>query len=139
MNDSIFAPILLLVGLTFAVLVLMYIRRIGEIFEKRVHLQSLADSNVANNRLTRVSAADNFRNLFEVPVLFYVICLILYATSNVSQSQLTLAWVYVVLRVLHSVVHVTYNKVLHRWLLYIASTACLFLMWLIFAIAYLSQ
>ena len=63
----------------------------------------------------------NYMNLLELPVLFYVICLMLFVSGKVDQAFLTLAWTYVGLRVLHTLVHVTYNHVYHRLALFVAS------------------
>jgi hypothetical protein len=60
-------------------------------------------------------------NLLEVPVLFYVACLTLHATNQVDPTALYLAWGYVALRIAHSLVHLSYNKVLHRGALFGAS------------------
>lgn len=84
---------------------------------------------MASNKLKDVAAADNLSNLLETPVLFYAICLILFVTGEVTQLQLVLAWLYVVLRALHSLIHVTYNRVVQRWTVYVLSTICLFIMW----------
>ena len=80
-------------------------------------------------------SADNFRNLFEVPVLFFAICCVLAITDNVTPLQIGLAWLYVALRVVHSLIHLTYNRVTHRSGVFITSTLCVFLMWGLFAVA----
>lgn len=135
MTASIFWPVITLVGLTACIWVLMYVRRISEITKGRIDPQSLATSETASSKLRDVSAADNFSNLLETPVLFYAICIILFVTGEVSQLQLVLAWLYVALRASHSLIHVTYNRVLHRWAVYVASTLCLFVMWSLFAVS----
>ncbi len=129
MQISIFWPVITLVALTACIWVLMYVRRISEIRKNQIDPQSLATSEMASNKLKDVSAADNFSNLLEAPVLFYAICIILFVTGQVTQLQLVLAWLYVALRALHSLIHVTYNRVMHRWLAYMTSTICLFVMW----------
>ena len=53
----------------------------------------------------------NYMNLLEVPVLFYVACLLLYVTDGTSTALVALAWAYVALRVLHSLIHLSYNHV----------------------------
>ncbi len=63
----------------------------------------------------------NFVNLFEMPVLFYVLCLASYVMHNVSEALLVLAWIYVVFRIVHSLIHVTYNKIIHRFSIYATS------------------
>lgn len=139
MEISIFWPVIALVAITAVIWVLMYVRRIGEIRKSGIDPQSLATSESASARLKQVSAADNFGNLLETPVLFYAICIILYVTDSTTQAQLALAWIYVALRALHSLIHVTYNKVVHRWAVYVLSTICLFIMWGSFAISLLAE
>ncbi len=130
---AIFWPPILLVALTLLVAIRMYIVRIAEIRIRRVDPQSLATSRGMAAQLENVSAADNFRNLFEIPVLFYAICPALYVTGHVTSVQLGLAWAFVLLRCLHSFIHVTYNQVMHRLRVYLLSFACVFAMWAIFA------
>lgn len=139
MTASIFWPVITLVGLTACIWVLMYVRRISEITKGRIDPQSLATSETASSKLRDVSAADNFSNLLETPVLFYAICIILFVTGEDSQLQLVLAWLYVALRASHSLIHVTYNRVLHRWAVYVASTLCLFVMWGLFAVSLVAR
>lgn len=136
---SIFWPLIILVAITGMVWVLMYVRRLSEISRNNIDPQSLATSDLAQNKLRDVSAADNFANLLETPVLFYTLCLALFVTNEASQTQLTLAWLYVILRALHSLVHVTYNNVVHRWAVYMLSTICLFVMWAMFALSLLAR
>jgi hypothetical protein len=59
-------------------------------------------------------------NLFELPVLFYALCLALYVTEQVDGVYLGLAWAFVVLRALHSAIQLFYNRVMHRFLAYFA-------------------
>lgn len=76
-----------------------------------------------------------FMNLVEMPVLFYVLCLTAFVTGNVTGALVALAWLYVGLRVVHSVVYLTYNRVLHRFLAYFASNAVVGIMWGLLALA----
>ena len=128
-----------LVGLTAVVWVLMYYRRLSEIHAKKIRPQSLAKVSEASEKLSDVTAAENFSNLLETPVLFYVLCLSLYVTNSVTEEQVLLAWIYVALRVIHSAIHVTSNHVVSRWIFYVASSLCLFAMWAIFATTILMQ
>ncbi len=68
-------------------------------------------------------------NLLQVPVLFYVVCFTMFLAQGVTESFVDLAWGYVALRVLHSLVHLTYNKVKHRLLLFAASNVVVVVMW----------
>jgi hypothetical protein len=132
MNDPIWMPCAAMVGLTALVWVKLYWDRIGEMREKRIDAQELATARAAAGKLERPEAADNFRNLFEVPVLFYVLCVALVLAGGSTPAFLAAAWAYVALRALHSLVHVTYNRVMHRFLAYVASTLLLFAMWAAF-------
>jgi hypothetical protein len=75
----------------------------------------------------------NYMNLLELPVLFYVVCVLFYVAVAPSPSAIGLAWVYVALRVLHSVVHLTYNHVIHRLILFAVSNGVLFTLWILAA------
>ena len=101
----------------------------------RIDPQELASRELLAGKLKNVSAADNFSNLLEIPVLFYVLCILIFVTSQISIFFLSAAWAFVALRVLHSIVHITYNRVTHRWVLYMLSTILLFAMWAVFSIS----
>lgn len=63
----------------------------------------------------------NFMNLLEVPVLFYVAGFMAFLTGRVDGLVMGLAWAYVALRVGHSIVHLSYNNVAHRLMLFAVS------------------
>jgi hypothetical protein len=132
MIDAIWLPCGAMVGLTALVWLKLYWDRIGEMRARRIHAQELATARAAAGRLERPEAADNFRNLFEVPVLFYVLCIALVLDGGSTPGFVTAAWAYVALRSLHSLIHVTYNRVVHRFVVYVASTLLLFGMWIAF-------
>jgi hypothetical protein len=130
--DPIWLPCTALVLVTALVWIKLYVDRLGEMRVRRIDPQSIATARAAAGRLENTRAADNFRNLFEVPVLFYVLCVAIAANGGSSPGMLAAAWTYVGLRALHSLIHVTYNRVVHRFLVYAASTLLLFGMWLVF-------
>lgn len=132
-SEAILWPMLAVVALTFAVAVRMYARRIAEMRARRISPQSVASRRAAAERLEDTAAADNFANLFELPVLFHVLCLALYVTGNVTVPQLVLAWSFAGLRVAHSAIHCTYNRVMHRFRVFVLGMLCLLAMWLLFA------
>lgn len=132
MTDPIWLPCAAMVGLTALVWLKLYADRFGEMRARRIDPQALASARAAAGRLERTAAADNFRNLFEVPVLFYLLCAALVLTGGSTPGFVTAAWAYVGLRAVHSLIHVTYNRVVHRFLVYVASTLLLFGMWAAF-------
>jgi hypothetical protein len=74
----------------------------------------------------------NMMNLLEVPTLFYPVCLMFYVAHRVSATSVILAWGYVVLRALHSTIHLTYNNVFHRLMAFAFSNAALGALWVLF-------
>lgn len=134
MASAIFWPAILQATLTFVVAVRMYVVRVSELRARRMDPQSLATSREAAARLENVAAADNFRNLFELPVLFFAICPALYVTGHVNSLQLGLSWAFVLLRCGHSSIHMTYNRVMHRFYVYLLGMVCVFAMWAVFAV-----
>jgi hypothetical protein len=72
----------------------------------------------------------NYMNLLELPVLFYVACLVVYVIGKVDAWSLGLAWLYVALRIAHSIVHVTYNHVIHRMRVFALSVLVLLALWI---------
>lgn len=75
----------------------------------------------------------NYMNLLEMPMLFYVVCLLIYVTGGASTAMATTAWAYVALRVLHSAIHLTYNRVVHRLGVFAVSNAVLIALWVMAA------
>ena len=54
----------------------------------------------------------NLTNLFEFPLLFYVVCILIYVTGTVDEHFIQLATWFFWLRVMHSLVHIFYNKII---------------------------
>lgn len=110
--------------LTFVVWVYMYIRRIAFITANNIRSQDLAvPAALAQISPPAISnPSDNLKNLFEIPVLFYALTLYLFFTKQVDTLYVDAAWVFVAFRVLHSVVHCTFNLVMLRFYLYLIAT-----------------
>jgi hypothetical protein len=75
----------------------------------------------------------NYMNLLELPMLFYVVCLLIFVAIPVSERMVYLAWAYVGLRVVHSLIHISYNRVFHRLCAFIASNVVLVMLWMLAA------
>lgn len=128
-NHAIFLPALAMVALTFSVLAVMFRRRVAQLKRDRIHLQKVATSTQASLLYTDVAPADNFRNLFEMPVLFYLALVVAAITDQVTMPVLVLAWGYVAARTLHSVIQCSYNKVIHRFRAFALSAFVLVGLW----------
>lgn len=128
-DTRIFLPALAMVALTIVVWLRMYLSRVGEMRRERIHPQAVALSAQMAERLKDTRAADNFRNLFELPVLFYLALVVAALSTQVHAATLGLAWAFVVLRVLHSAIHCSYNRVMHRFQAYLAGGLVLWALW----------
>lgn len=131
---AIYLPGFAMVVLTSIVWWRMYTTRIAQMKRERIHPQKVATSAQAAALLTDSGAADNFRNLFELPVLFYFALVVADRLDRVDGVSVALAWLFVALRVAHSVIHVTYNRVMHRFMSYVAGGAVLWALWIYIAI-----
>jgi len=122
-------PVVALAALTFIVLLQIPIQRFKAAGQKRVAADDFKLGESVNVPPEVTIPNRNYMNLLELPVLFYVVCLGMFVTQAVSPSALAFAWSYVALRALHSVVHLTYNKVFHRLTLFALSNVALIALW----------
>ena len=126
-------PVVAMFLLVVVVAVTMLRRRIAFYKANRVHPQQTATSSQMAATMPDSRAPDNFRNLFELPVMFYVLCLALLATGLTCVPQLVFAWAYVAARYAHSFIHLTRNTVMYRFYAFAASCLMLLCGWGMFA------
>jgi hypothetical protein len=129
---SLIAAATVLVVLTFVVGLVMLRCRIAEMRGKRIQPQAVSTSTQAAARYEDVQAADNFRNLFETPVLFYALVAVAVGLGNVPGWLVVGAWLYVLLRFAHTLIHCTYNNVLHRLAAFMSGFGLLVGMWVVY-------
>ena len=123
-------PLLAQVALTFIVMLIMYQKRVAEMKTTRSHPQRTKTRSSAHGVLPdSETAADNYSNLFESPVLFYTAILLTLILMVQDSILVVLAWTYVTSRYIHSFIHVTYNRVMHRFSVFIFSSFVLLAMW----------
>lgn len=130
MSHAIIQPVLALMLLTFAVWVTLFARRIAWMVSRNIDAQRLATPEQIASTLPEAvnCAANNFRNLFELPVVFYAICLLLLATQTSDAVYVNLAWGYFALSVAHSLIHCTVNIVTLRFAAFALSCIVLWVM-----------
>jgi hypothetical protein len=128
-QSDIFEPFFAVMVLTLIVWFYMYAKRIPFIVKN-----NFTNDQFKPEEFVRLSPpavnnpSDNLKNLFELPLLFYVMCLYLFLTEQVDLYYLYAAWTFVVFRLLHSLVHCTFNLVILRFWLYCLSSMALFFM-----------
>ncbi|GAA4359450.1 MAPEG family protein [Kangiella marina] len=129
--QPILVPVFVMVLLTFAVAVVMARRRFRFYREQRLHPQKTATRKGMAEHMADERAADHFKNLFEMPVLFYVAVVIAIMTQSASYWLLGLSWAYVACRIIHAYIHCGYNNVFHRFKAFISSYFVLFAIWVV--------
>lgn len=127
------------VTLTFIVWAVLFYRRVSELKRRKINPQKIATSTQSSAVIEDVRASDNFKHLFEMPVLFYFLGAIALATHMASFALALLAWLYVGLRYLHSYIQCGKNQVMPRFYVFVASSVTLFAMWAVFAAALLTE
>ncbi|HEX5340263.1 MAG TPA: MAPEG family protein [Gammaproteobacteria bacterium] len=132
-TESIFIPMLVLVFWTFVIMLFLGYKRFSAVAAKRMKFGYLKVGESEKVPDDVQLASRNFSNLFEMPVLFYTVCISAYAVHQAGDALIVLAWCYVVLRIVHSLIHVTYNHMTHRFLVYATSCLLLLVMWIVFA------
>lgn len=119
----IFQPLLALILLTVIIAVYMLFTRYKAMKQLKIHPQKGQDTTYLKtllpSEITRIS--NNYNHLFEQPVLFYVLCLTLFSLNAVDLQILICAWIYVALRILHSIIQVTKDIVLVRFFFFLMS------------------
>lgn len=135
-NDNLLVqPMLVLMLLTMLVWLYMYVLRNRYVMRQRISPQLLASPEQLNTLLPEQinRPSNNLKNLCELPVLFYALCLLIQQLALVDTVFITLAWCFVGLRIAHSIVHCTFNNVLSRFLLYVTASLVLWGMLLRFS------
>ena len=129
MNSPILAPVVALVAWTLVMMIWMIVtrfaamRRKGISLKGRVGTRSGSLEGVIEDQVNW--KAHNYMHLVEQPTLFYAIALVLAVIDQGDGINLILAWAYVGLRVVHSLVQATVNIVLYRFILWALSSLAL--------------
>lgn len=131
MNQKlIFLPLIGQVLITFLVWLWLVVGRVTTIKRQNIDPQILANE-VRSNEIFRklTNQSDNLENLFELPVLFFTVIVVLFLTKNVDSIFVMLCWAFVATRGVHSWIHCTGNRILHRFYAYLISSAILWMTW----------
>lgn len=127
-------PMAALVALTYLVAIGMLRLRVQAVRQKKLSPRYFLLNRGGKSPEALTQVEQNYLNLHELPILFYALCLALYATGSVTETQLVLAWVYVGLRVIHTLIHTTINQLRLRMLVFSASFFVLGAAWVLFVL-----
>jgi hypothetical protein len=127
MGIAILYPVLAQVILTLAVCFAMGMARRSALVSREVDLDDIAIDNTRWPPRSR-QFANNYINQFELPVLFYVLCIVAQITNSVDIIFIILAWIFVAARVFHTLEHVTANNVARRGPIFAIGYLCICIM-----------
>ena len=126
---DILQPVVVLLAWTMVMWVWMYATRIPAMNKAGIDAKNLVGSDGASLRAKlpdRTSwKADNYNHLHEAPTVFYAVAIVLAIIGAGDGFNTTLAWAYVGLRIVHSVVQATVNRVIVRFALFALSSLVL--------------
>jgi len=120
-------PVMALAAWSLIMLVWLYATRIPAMMRMGVKPGEISNDPNATQKLPAWArnVADNYNHLMEQPTIFYATALGLQALGQTWEINITLAWVYVGLRVIHSLVQATVNVVLVRFTIFVISSIVL--------------
>ena len=135
-NVAILGPVFSLAAWTIVVLLILAYRRVKATTTGAVHVREFAFGESPKVPVSAQLVSRNYMNLLEMPVLFYVACLVSLVTGPTTSAMLTLAWLYVALRVLHSLIHITTNRIIHRFAVFVLSNVVLAALWVLLGLRF---
>jgi hypothetical protein len=121
-NSPLLMPMLVQIGLMLVIAFWLVWARVGSVVRGKVDIKDVAKDGWQG---WIKNAGDNYSNQYEMPTLFFAICLIFLVTHSVSPIIVTLAWAFAGFRILHALIHVTYNNINHRFLMFLLSALVL--------------
>ena len=129
MDHAMLRPVVALAAWTMVMLVWMLATRLPALRAAGIDMGKLVGTKAADaDRSLPPQAqwkAHNYNHLMEQPTLFYAICLVIALTGPSVAINVALAWGYVGLRIAHSLVQATTNRVRPRFMLFLLSSLCL--------------
>jgi hypothetical protein len=132
--DALIPPVVALVSLTALLWLAMVATRLRAVFRGAASARYYRgyDRDHPPEWVERPARA--FMNLLEVPLLFYVVCVLMLVTRTADGTQVALAWVFVAVRAVHAGIHVGVNYVPARLAAYLAGCLTLAAIWVRFAL-----
>jgi hypothetical protein len=131
--QAVLLPLFVQVALTFVLMFWTGRLRVRAVRRGEVHPRDVA-LREPNWGKRETQIANAYHNQLETPVLFYVLTILAWITKQADLLFVILAWVFVVLRLLHAFIHVTSNHMGRRFAAFAASVFVLAIMWLIFIV-----
>lgn len=130
MHTPILTAVIALVLWTFVMWFWLYATRIPAVVKGGIVYDPTKPASDFTDRMPARARwkADNYNHLHEQPTIFYAVAITLALLGAGGGLNATLAWIYVALRVVHSLVQATVNVVMARFLIFVAASAVLFVL-----------
>lgn len=134
-SEQILWPVVIQIALTVAMFILLGKRKLAAVKSRSVDLRKAAlDNSAWPDDVRKVS--NNIQNQFQIPVLFYVLCLAISMIDGVSWFVLMIAWCFSLSRIVHAYVHVGSNNVPTRSRVFIFGCVCILILTAVLAIKF---
>ena len=124
----------------YAMFMLVILTMVIMVLTARVRIESVQSGTVPQSYYSLMEGHDipdfvakttrNFNNLFEVPTLFYAGGAVYLVLDQAGQLPIISAWIFVAARVMHSIIHLSYNNVLHRLVIFAIGNLSVLVIWL---------
>ena len=124
-QTSLLAPVIALVLWTLVVWIWMYATRIPAMQKAKIDPQEAVRTRTLALPPEIMWVSDNYNHLMEQPTIFYATAFAAQLAGQVDGLNLGLAWTYVILRVVHSLIQCTVNLVTARFAVFSLSTIAL--------------
>lgn len=136
MNSAILQPVVALAAWTMIIWFWMYATRLPAMGRAGIDAKNMVGSSGGGLRNDLIAkgeeraswVADNYNHLHEAPTVFYAVCLVLAIIGQGDNLNATIAWAYVGLRVVHSLLQILSNRVIIRFALFALSTIALLML-----------
>lgn len=127
--EAIIYPAIAMFVLTLGIMIMLGTARFRAVRDRRVSIKFFRGYNEGEQPKRLHLMSRHLQNHFEVPPIFYAAVLFTYASGSVTAVSVALAWLFVGLRCVHTVIHLGSNNVLHRFGVFVASVVCLTGIW----------
>jgi len=117
------APVVALAIWSLIMLIWLYATRIPAMGKAKLKPGQATKADM--EALPSANVANNYNHLMEQPTIFYAICFSLQFLGQTQDINIGLAWLYVVIRVVHSLVQATVNIIIIRFLIFMAGSLVL--------------
>ncbi|PXW75158.1 hypothetical protein C7451_107127 [Blastomonas natatoria] len=129
MTQAILQPVVVLLAWTMFMWAWMYVTRIPAMQQAKIDVANLKGGTGKDLDAVLPQSvqwkAHNYNHLLDEPTIFYAVCIVLAIIGHGEGINVAVAWLYVALRIAHSLVQATVNRVAVRFLLFASSSMCL--------------